>query len=158
MTGYAGSDSWGVGCGLENFCAQGGVPGCAFCYLQYGHFITGFNSMTVGAATTISGPGVDVVGLGTDCIGCCAMFYGCSGSGYLVLTVTSVVPTVDIGTSIMFLILAVWLTSVVDTLLCRTVVTHAATVLFREKQVVRFSSVVLDLDLVATDMSLVWVA
>jgi hypothetical protein len=77
---------------------------------------------------------------------------------YLVLTVTSVVPTVDIGTSIMFLILAVWLTSVVDTLLFRTVVTHAATVLFREKQVVRFSSVVLDLDLVATDMSLVWVA
>lgn len=86
MTGYAGSDSWAVGCGLENFCAQGGVPGCAFCYMEFGHFITGFNSHMVGSATTITGPGVDIVGLGStghgcSCVGCCAMFYGCSGSG-----------------------------------------------------------------------------
>ena len=81
QTGYAGSDAWAVGCGLENFCAQGGVPGCAFCNLEFGHWITGFNSMTVSAASTISGPGNDIVGFNTSCIGCCAMYYGCSGSG-----------------------------------------------------------------------------
>ena len=81
MTGYAGSDAWAVGCGLENFCAQGGVPGCAFCWMPWGDFITGFNSMPVGAAATHSSSGHTVTGLGTDCVGCCAMFYGCSGSG-----------------------------------------------------------------------------
>jgi hypothetical protein len=78
MTGYAGSDSWAVGCGLENFCAQGGTPGCSFCWMKYGHFITGFNSMQMGAQACW---GNDIVGYGTDCIGCCAMYYGCSGSG-----------------------------------------------------------------------------
>jgi hypothetical protein len=76
MTGYAGSDTWAIGCGLENFCAQGGVPGCAFCWLGYGHFITGFNSMTIGAAKSFTN-----AGLSTSCCACCAMYYGCSGSG-----------------------------------------------------------------------------
>jgi len=58
----------------------------------------------------------------------------------------------------MFLILVVWLTVVVDTLLFRAVVTSAATVPFRERQVVLFSSVELDLDLIAMDMFLAWVA
>ena len=87
MTGYAGSDTWAVGCGLENFCAQGGVPGCAFCFLGYGHFITGFSSRPMGASGNSwngcynvpgSGP---YSGLGTSCVACCAMYYGCSGSG-----------------------------------------------------------------------------
>jgi len=81
MSGYAGSDAWAVGCGLENFCAQGGVPGCGFCWMPWGHFITGFNSMPVGGANTTAGPGNSVVGFNTTCVGCCAMFYGCSGSG-----------------------------------------------------------------------------
>jgi len=80
MTGYAGSDTWAVGCGLENFCAQGGVPGCAFCNLGYGRWITGFNSMPIGAGWTETHPNV-VSGFGTDCVACCAMYYGCSGSG-----------------------------------------------------------------------------
>jgi lipopolysaccharide export LptBFGC system permease protein LptF len=54
----------------------------------------------------------------------------------LVLTVTSVVLTADTGTNTMSPILVVWLTSVVDILLCRTAVTLAVTVLFRERQVV----------------------
>jgi hypothetical protein len=77
---------------------------------------------------------------------------------FLVLTVTSVVLTADTGTNTMSPILVVWLTSVVDILLCRTAVTLAVTVLFRERQVVRFSSVDLDLDLVAMDMFLAWAA
>jgi len=81
QSGYGGSDSWAIGCGLENFCAQGGVGGCAFCNLAWGHWITGFNSMTMGVASTDSGSGNDIVGFGTDCIACCAMYYGCSGSG-----------------------------------------------------------------------------
>jgi hypothetical protein len=55
---------------------------------------------------------------------------------YLVLMATSASVVVDNGTNTTFLILVVWLTSVVDTLLSRTVVTNAVTVLSREKQVV----------------------
>jgi hypothetical protein len=51
--------------------------------------------------------------------------------------VTSASVVVDTGTNTTFLILVVWLTSVVDMLLCKTVVTIAATVLFREELLVK---------------------
>lgn len=86
MSGYAGSDTWAVGCGLENFCAQGGTPGCSFCFLGYGHFITGFSSRPMGASGNswngcYNVDGGAYSGLGTSCVACCAMYYGCSGSG-----------------------------------------------------------------------------